>query len=75
MHWFLNQLASDYGDWSLKQPRGRREVNVAAVASEILNGTSKGILPPGVREEKTKPSKFEDGTEMDVGVANDALLQ
>jgi hypothetical protein len=75
MPWFLNQLSNDYGDWSLKQPRGRREVNVAAVASEILNGTSKGILPPGVREEKTMPSKFEDGTEMDVGVANDALLQ
>jgi hypothetical protein len=28
-----------------------------------------------VREERTRPAKFEDGTETDVGVANDALLQ
>ena len=63
MPWFLNQLALDYGDWSLRRARGRREVNVAGVASEILNGTSKGILPPGVRERKTVPSAFENGTE------------
>ena len=43
------------------------------MASEILNGTSKGIMPPGVRERKTRPSAFEDGTEMemDVRVADD----
>ena len=39
--------------------------NVAAVASEILNGTSKGILPPGVKKVTPVPSAFQDGTVMD----------
>jgi hypothetical protein len=65
MPWFLNQLSQDYGDWSLKKPRGKRDVNVAAVASEILNGTSKGILPPGVKKVTPVPSAFQDGTVMD----------
>ena len=62
MPWFLNQLAFDYGDWSLKKQRGRQVVNVAQVASEILNGTSKGILPEGVAEVTPKASAFEDGS-------------
>lgn len=50
MPWFLDQLSDDYDDWSAGKPRGRKNVNVAAVASEILNGGAKGILPPGIAE-------------------------
>ena len=50
MPWFLGQLSDDYDDWSAGKPRGRKSVNVAAVASEILNGGAKGILPPGIAE-------------------------
>ena len=50
MPWFLDQLSDDYDDWSAGKPRGRENVNVAAVASEILNGGAKGILPPGIAE-------------------------
>jgi len=74
MPWFLNQLAQDYDDWAQQRPRGRREVNVAGVASEILNGTGKGILPDGVREVIPLASAFEDGT-VDAGESDvEALL-
>ena len=47
--WFLEQLAADYADWASGKARGKRAVNVAQVAGEILAG-GKGKLPPGVAE-------------------------
>jgi len=55
--WFLEQLAVDYRDWAMGQPRGRRKVNVTQVASEILAG-GKGKLPPGVAESPVEASKI-----------------
>ena len=55
--WFLEQLAVDYRDWAMGQPRGRRKVNVTQVASEILAG-GKGKLPPGVAESQVEASKI-----------------
>ena len=56
MPWFLGQLALYYGDWSAGKPRGRRSVDVGAVAGEIIGGARRGTLPPGVREVETEAS-------------------
>jgi hypothetical protein len=60
MPWFLNQLSDDYDDWCVGKPRGRKDVNVSAVAQEILNGGMTGKLPEGVAEVKPAPSSFQD---------------